>query len=936
MTKRIPHFFWILFLISFSLLFFQNSAFSQSSNGVIIGKVQDSTTKKNIPFATITVFNAIDTAIITYRISEPSGVFRIPGLPINTQLRVLISHTGYRVERFDIKLDESKPELNMGTLKLLYDSKNLDEVLVLAERPPVIVRNDTIEFNASSFKTLPNALVEDLLKKLPGVHVDRNGNITYNGVIVNRIQVDGKSFFGNDPKIASRNLPANIIDKVQVVDDAEQLEKNVFLDRARIGKVINLKLKKWVKKGSFGKLYAGIGTDDRYEGGGIYNVFRDTLQVSLIGFSNNINRAGFGIDDVRSIGGFARGGYSSSMMMENGSFELDGISFGATSEGVQKSTGAGININTEFGKKVSVNWRYFFSQLDANYEQLSNSLQYLNDSIIASKSNSVQDSRQINHSIGGTLKYQINKSSYFTVKPSVGFIDKRSSLNSFAVSEHNEKGLLNESKRGQNDKSDINSVRNDISYYKNFSKRGRSLSLSNSISFTRNVRNQITEADNVFYNNPPLETSLSQLRINSTPAFRLSLSGGFSEPLSSAVSLRIINNAYIARHENDIRTFDKNTTSSGFTIPNEGLTDGIRRWVYSNLSTVDVNWRIKKLTIYPGLSFRMLAFTNTLLKGQPQKKSYDYILPSFGLSMPNLYLSYSSDVMEPNILDMQPVVDNTNPLYIYSGNPYLLPTRNHSIYATFDKYNSPKLMSYRLLFNSIIEKDGAIIERTLDAAGVQRSKPVNTSGLWSFRVNGSVTKNFKKMNKWNISLTGGIYADYKKRKVLLNKNISNTYTWNFKPSFSANFNLNDKFELNQEFSMQYSRSIYDNSFFRNINILVYNTSSEVVIRPAKRFIIEGSLDYYYNPDIDLSIASNAVLLNAALTMLFLKNDQASLKLSSFDLLDQNRNITQTISENYKADIRRTTLQRFFMLSLIYNIRNFKPIKVGGREKLFFF
>lgn len=270
------------------LLLWQSLLLAQ---GAIKGNVTDSASGKPLSLATITVFKAADTTLITYRLSDPDGAFRVPGLPLHLNARVVISFSGYEVVRKDFILDKENT-LELGAIAMVPAALALDEVLVIAERPPVTVRRDTIEFNAASFKTLPTALVEDLLRKLPGVQVDREGNITANGRRVNRIMVDGKSFFGDDPKMATRNLPANVIDRVQLTEDKDEINRNTDGNLTNIGQVINLTLRKGVKKGWFGKVYGGAGTMDRYEIGGIANIYRDTMQLSLLAFSNNVNRCG--------------------------------------------------------------------------------------------------------------------------------------------------------------------------------------------------------------------------------------------------------------------------------------------------------------------------------------------------------------------------------------------------------------------------------------------------------------------------------------------------------------------------------------------------------------------------------------------------------------------------------------------------------------------
>src|SRR5215204_2508085 len=358
-----------------------------SAQGTVKGKLIDSVSKNPLGLATITVFKATDTALITYRLSNPEGEFKVPGLPLNTMCRVIISFSGYGAFRKEFTLTNDIP-VDFGNVVMNPVSKSLEEVLVIAERPPVTVRKDTIEFNASSFKTLPTSLVEDLLKKLPGIQVDGEGNITANGRRVNRIMVDGKSFFGDDPKMATRNLPANVIDKIQVTDDKDEAARNSDGDLTNVGQVINLTLKKGVKKGWFGKLYAGAGTKDRYEIGGIANIYRDTMQLSVLGFSNNLNRSGFSFKEIQDIGGFSRSGFNSMMVMSRGGqtgFAINGISFGGLDAGIARSTGAGFNLNHAPNKKKSFFLQYFFGESKNNIDMINNIQQFFNDTTLNSR-----------------------------------------------------------------------------------------------------------------------------------------------------------------------------------------------------------------------------------------------------------------------------------------------------------------------------------------------------------------------------------------------------------------------------------------------------------------------------------------------------------------------------------------------------------------------
>ena len=320
--------------------------FANAQSGSISGKITDSSGKNNLSLTTITVFKAKDTSIITYRLSNASGEFKIPGLPMDVPLRLMATYSGYEAFRKDFVVSAAQPSINFGDIKMTSTSKQLDEVIVIAERPPVVIKKDTIEFNASAFKTLPNALLEDLLKKLPGVTVDEDGNIKVNGQAVNRLLVDGKSFFGDNPQMATRNLPSNLIDKIQVMDDKDQIALNNDGDMSRIGKVVNITLKKGIKKAVFGRVFAGAGTDSRYDAGGIINTFRDTLQVSILALANNTNKSGFSPKDVTQLGGFSRSGWGNlNGNGQQGGLSIDGFSFGGTGQGLNRASGAGINLN---------------------------------------------------------------------------------------------------------------------------------------------------------------------------------------------------------------------------------------------------------------------------------------------------------------------------------------------------------------------------------------------------------------------------------------------------------------------------------------------------------------------------------------------------------------------------------------------------------------
>ncbi|MDB5114597.1 MAG: hypothetical protein JWQ79_89 [Mucilaginibacter sp.] len=253
-------------LLMFALLLITLAGIAQNK-GIIKGKIIDSATNTPVEFVTVAVLTVKDTTslLLSYTITDKAGVFTLHNLPLGTPLKIFISNVAYRPYRKFITLNKAE---TIDLHDILLSTNQLNEVVVKGERPPIVINKDTIEFNAEAFKTRPNAVVEDLLKKLPGVEVDMDGKIVVNGKEVDKILVDGHEFFNSDYRIATKNLDVDLIDKVQVYDDREN-DPDHIIPESKVGKIINLKFKKALRKSMFGKIYAGAGTEDRYTAGGL-------------------------------------------------------------------------------------------------------------------------------------------------------------------------------------------------------------------------------------------------------------------------------------------------------------------------------------------------------------------------------------------------------------------------------------------------------------------------------------------------------------------------------------------------------------------------------------------------------------------------------------------------------------------------------------------
>jgi hypothetical protein len=919
----------------FSLLI---GAQAQNNAGVIKGTLKDSSNKQVLALATVTVFLAKDTSIITYRLSDPSGNFRIPGLPLDVSCRVLISYSGYRVVRKEFLLNKENNQLDLGTIFLVNDPKSLDEVIVLAERPPVSVRKDTIEFNASAFKTLPSALVEDLLKKLPGIDVDQEGNITVKGKTVNKLLVDGKEFFGGDPKIATKNLPANIVDKVQVMNDKEELERNPDIPESEIGQVINIKLKRAIKQGWFGKAYAGAGTDNRHEVGAIVNIFRDTTQVSVLGYSNNINKPGFGISDVQKIGGFQRSGYSSMMVMSDGGFALNGVSFGGTGQGLQRSTGGGINFNNQFGKKVTLNLQYFYGQINSEFNTISHQQRFFKDTILSTFSTSNSESVSINHRIGGTVIWKIDSFTTLNIRPGITLSNNRNFRQGETGTEENYRGRINSSTSTNRGNGKTENFSHNIFLTRTFRKRGRMFTVSSDFSSMDNDNDNYNDGLFVFYEaGLPDDSLVNQLRRTGGNNTRSSTNFSFSEPLSKKLTLRLSHISEFLKEDNTTDFFSKDVISGKYDQFNQTFSNGIQREGWKNTSSVSVNFRHKKLSLNPGINFLAASFNNYYTKNPKVAQRFDYLYPSLSINLGSFSLGYRAYIQEPRANDLQPVIDISNRFYQQFGNPDLKPSFTHNININAYKFNPKTGNSYSVYVNGGFVDNAAARETTIDRNGVQSSRPINVDGIYNF--SGSLNYNYQyKLNKsFRLSVRPSLYGSFNKNFISVNRNFSEQDNLSVYSSVLLGLNYMDKIELNQVYRHNYRQTTYEKvGAYKDLYVLSHTLESEVVIRMPKHVVWENLINYNYNPQVGPGIRKSSVRWNAGVSYLFLKEEKGQLKLSVYDLLKQNINVYRNTGENYISDVQNTTLTRYFMLSFIYNLRTFSGGKVGGKERGMFF
>ena len=407
-------------IITLSLILFTviTGIQAQKADGSIKGKLVDTTAKQPVADATISILNATDSSLATFTLSNKQGVFEVKGL-VAGDYRVVITSKGYESIRKKVTLTATDKLIDLGTLSAQKDFKMLEGVTISTESP-IQVKNDTIQFNTSGFKTQPNATLEDLLKKIPGMEVDKEGAVKSQGETVQKVLVDGKEFFGTDPKLATKNLTADMIESVQVFDDMSDQAKFTKVDDGSRSKTINIKLKKDRNKGYFGRSTFGYGSDDRYEANFSINKFKGNQRISLLFNSNNINKQGFSFSDIiSSMGGFS-GGAGGGGGRGGGGGGFGGLNFGGTSTGITKSTAAGLNYTDEWGTKIKVTGSYFYSTTRPVQEYSTfRKTFFANDSTAALSKISQSNNLNQNHRFNLRFEYMIDSMNSILYTPTM-------------------------------------------------------------------------------------------------------------------------------------------------------------------------------------------------------------------------------------------------------------------------------------------------------------------------------------------------------------------------------------------------------------------------------------------------------------------------------------------------------------------------------------
>lgn len=918
-------------LLMLLMILFSPMAFAQQSGVNVTGSVVEQGNDTPIEQATVRLLNVKDSAMVRGVVSARNGSFTLKNVKKGSYL-LHITFIGYDPLYQPLQITGKKNPVNVGKLELSDGAIELGEAVVIGKAPEVTVRNDTVEYNADSYKVTEGSVLEDLLKKMPGVEVDSEGKITVNGKEVKKVMVDGKEFFSDDPKVASKNLPAKMIDKLQVLDKKSDMAQMTGFDDGEEETVINLTVKPGMKQGWFGNAYGGYGSKDRYEGNAMVNRFVNNDQITFMGGANNTNNMGF--SDLASTmfsgmggGGGRRGG------------------FGAGS-GITSSGNAGLNFSKEFKPdKLTLggNTRYSHSDNDARSKSDRQNI-LPGDSSSYDNSEAMSRTKSDNFGVDFRLEWKPDTMTQLIFRPSFSFSHSMNDNFSDATTLDNERDTVNTNKSSNYSESNGYNLNASIDFSRKLNNKGRVFSATLSGGNSDSYSDGMNRSDIVYFNQTDaLKNSIIDQRSRyDNKGFNYRAYVSWVEPIGHN---NFIQATYsISQRKQEALKNVYNQDADGiYNVLDSAYSQSYRNNFISQRASLSFKSQRAKFNYTIGLNLdpsysssenfvgdtTLSKITRKVVNLSPMAQ-FNYMFDK----RTNLRIMYNGRISQPSMTQLQPVADISDPTNITIGNPDLNPRYTNNVFIRFQQFTPEKQRAFMIMANgSYIINDIVSYTSYNQETGVKTTTYKNVNGNYSGNVRMMLNTPLKN-KKFSInSMTMASFANsngYINEEKNTNRNLilSERGGIDFRSSY---------LDLGVNGNIRYNATSNSLQKENNQNTFNYGAGGYTTIYLPLNFKIESDVNWSTNSGYGDGFKQNEVLWNASASKSFLKNNQGTLRFKIYDILQQRSNISRSITASYIQDSEYNTLGSYFMVHFIYRFSIFKggasasDVKTPGRS-----
>ena len=918
-------------LLMLLMILFSPMAFAQQSGVNVTGSVVEQGNDTPIEQATVRLLNVKDSAMVRGVVSARNGSFTLKNVKKGSYL-LHITFIGYDPLYQPLQITGKKNPVNVGKLELSDGAIELGEAVVIGKAPEVTVRNDTVEYNADSYKVTEGSVLEDLLKKMPGVEVDSEGKITVNGKEVKKVMVDGKEFFSDDPKVASKNLPAKMIDKLQVLDKKSDMAQMTGFDDGEEETVINLTVKPGMKQGWFGNAYGGYGSKDRYEGNAMVNRFVNNDQITFMGGANNTNNMGF--SDLASTmfsgmggGGGRRGG------------------FGAGS-GITSSGNAGLNFSKEFKPdKLTLggNTRYSHSDNDARSKSDRQNI-LPGDSSSYDNSEAMSRTKSDNFGVDFRLEWKPDTMTQLIFRPSFSLSHSMNDNFSDATTLDNERDTVNTNKSSNYSESNGYNLNASIDFSRKLNNKGRVFSATLSGGNSDSYSDGMNRSDIVYFNQTDaLKNSIIDQRSRyDNKGFNYRAYVSWVEPIGHN---NFIQATYsISQRKQEALKNVYNQDADGiYNVLDSAYSQSYRNNFISQRASLSFKSQRAKFNYTIGLNLdpsysssenfvgdtTLSKITRKVVNLSPMAQ-FNYMFDK----RTNLRIMYNGRTSQPSMTQLQPVADISDPTNITIGNPDLNPRYTNNVFIRFQQFTPEKQRAFMIMANgSYIINDIVSYTSYNQETGVKTTTYKNVNGNYSGNVRMMLNTPLKN-KKFSInSMTMASFANsngYINEEKNTNRNLilSERGGIDFRSSY---------LDLGVNGNIRYNATSNSLQKENNQNTFNYGAGGYTTIYLPLNFKIESDVNWSTNSGYGDGFKQNEVLWNASASKSFLKNNQGTLRFKIYDILQQRSNISRSVTASYIQDSEYNTLGSYFMVHFIYRFSIFKggasasDVKTPGRS-----